>query len=836
MNKRKIFKYLAVPLLAIAALSGCGEKKEEPMEVNYFMEKDYVYMWHMDGIGNDEDRVAFQTEQYGMIVDSLYGKMIGLGHVKQDKYQPMALNSVDSIETFFEFKETDKYVESIDIAGGSRIIDSGRNFNRLDNVSIRFKGLGTKYYGRAEYIATPNYLAFNYGLQTTNAGTYGMRFSFVLSNYTLSAMEDSRGIKAVDGNGDGFLFIKQDKNDDISLTFENSTICVQNDSVVAEARTLTQFGILIVPFKGNDMSNYESVLANESATLTAFDKDGNALPVTYKTSDGAFFADMNSISGPSQQDVTGRTTYNKVDFKYVNNTKYVAKPVICFNKTSNVSITGLVPMILDSESGQPTGEQVQISKNWHTFSNEPAQFNYADPDSPIRLWQGPWVHCYSWFSIEGQKTLTRKFNICFGQWGDAFSASHAQLCLIGWGGNQVWDQSALGSWGESVCYDPDICCGRSQIDDVRPFLVTAPTGGNRRYSWSGNVGGADFLNYIEDSEQRIINRRITYITHGPNLTNVNYSGVTSNGKIKSSVTINLGRTDDVVRNYYTLEYQFLEDASTKSLSFFKMGADGYADNLFMNYAYGNGSKIIEKDKSATITIEDKRGTCDDDFWFGLYSSSDNDEYGDTMFTVRSFDATLNKKNYKNPDYILCSTFDGTTQAACEIVTPNEVGEVIKKGSTIKMVIEFTILPNNTQTYYGQSDYIVQSSDIMGTGEAQFQQVSAGHINVKATKGNVKSSYPVRIESANNEAEFELTGGLGLVPVAITNLDDCFDYVLQVKDGNDWVDVDQSVRGNDFWQCYKDASTGKYELTFNVKNTKNLDFNIAHQYRLVKGGK
>ena len=50
--------------------------------------------------------------------------------------------------------------------------------------------------------------------------------------------------------------------------------------------------------------------------------------------------------------------------------------------------------------------------------------------------------------------------------------SHAQLCLAGWGGNyQQWESSAIGSFGESFCYDPETAHGRAFIDDIRPLLV-----------------------------------------------------------------------------------------------------------------------------------------------------------------------------------------------------------------------------------------------------------------------------------------------------------------------------------------------------------------------------
>ena len=79
------------------------------------------------------------------------------------------------------------------------------------------------------------------------------------------------------------------------------------------------------------------------------------------------------------------------------------------------------------------------------------------------------------------------------RWGEtAYAASHAQLSLIGYysaGGH--WDESALGCWGESITYDPDQTLGRAMVDDVRPLVS------RDKCSWTGNVGGADFLRYTQ---------------------------------------------------------------------------------------------------------------------------------------------------------------------------------------------------------------------------------------------------------------------------------------------------------------------------------------------------
>ena len=126
---------------------------------------------------------------------------------------------------------------------------------------------------------------------------------------------------------------------------------------------------------------------------------------------------------------------------------------------------------------------------------------------------------------------------------------------------------------------------------------------------------------------------------------------------------------------------------------------------------------------------------------------------------------------------------------------------------------------------------------MGTSDAMYQQVVGGNLISKAAIGTIKSSYPIAIVADNSQqevvAQFDINGGLGYSPVTIEGLPSYKGYKLQVKQGAGWKDIDQSVKGNDFWQAYYDVNTGKYSLTYNVKNTSGLLFNTNNTYRLVK---
>lgn len=99
-------------------------------------------------------------------------------------------------------------------------------------------------------------------------------------------------------------------------------------------------------------------------------------------------------------------------------------------------ITGMSAVLRDS-AGNPTGIPIQISKNWH-----------GRPEGGV--YAGVWFHGFSQVHLPPGAQLELELTLVYGHWAGFAAASHAQLCLIGWGSNPMWDQSALGSWGESI--------------------------------------------------------------------------------------------------------------------------------------------------------------------------------------------------------------------------------------------------------------------------------------------------------------------------------------------------------------------------------------------------
>ena len=127
----------------------------------------------------------------------------------------------------------------------------------------------------------------------------------------------------------------------------------------------------------------------------------------------------------------------------------------------------------------------------------------------------------AYLTIPGDSTISVELVRASAYWGEnpatglpIPAVSHNQLCVIGWGGNSIasWDQSAIGSFGESVTTDIALTLGRAMIDDMRPLLVTNMEGNDN--TWTQNVGGGDFM-VLERSanvrERFVQARTYTYI-------------------------------------------------------------------------------------------------------------------------------------------------------------------------------------------------------------------------------------------------------------------------------------------------------------------------------------
>jgi hypothetical protein len=538
---------------------------------------------------------------------------------------------------------------------------------------------------------------------------------------------------------------------------------------------------------------------------------------------------LNAVGAPTHPDWNDESMHNWYNRHRIvienDNSGPVSIPV-AFDGGGNAAfyITGGIPM-LRSTDGEPIGMPVQISKNWYDGLY--------------------WYYLYSVLELEpGSHEFEHTF--AHAKWGEAYAAQHAQLSLIGWGQNQQWDESSLGAWGESITYDPDMTLGRAQVDDVRPFLVNSAS----EWGWTGNVGGASFLVYrptegISSFPSHQLGRMRTHYEYtGPNLTNVIYSGLSRDGKIEATITTQLGRTDDLVRAYYHLEYTFLEDVNYNRLALFQMAADRYGDNGFTHYAYGNEygtdfDSIVPGHGTSGYASESDRGLVmdGDSPWVMLY---DNERTDDSLpehkanigFVVRHYEAVIGGETTTTPHMNIVQTHNGGwSQMAFELGVPYDASSpTVPAGSVVNATVEYLIPPADKSAYFGASDYLLDMPSVEYQSTEMMRMLAdENQLTVDTDIGTLTRSHPVELEATTGTTAvaFTLTGGLGYTPIVIRGLARPDGWRLEQYAEGSWERVDQSVEGNDYWQAYDDPSNGGFDLIFNVHNRG------SNEYRLVR---
>jgi len=482
-----------------------------------------------------------------------------------------------------------------------------------------------------------------------------------------------------------------------------------------------------------------------------------------------------------------------------------------FAQEDNVpAVTGLVPLLRDAD-GNPTGIPVQISKNWHRTEGK------------TFLYQGPWLHAVTMLRLAPRSCSELEFCLAANAWGRLPLASHAQLCLIGWGTDQLWDQAAIGSWGESICYDPDVCLQRSMIDDVRPLMVTQMGTEDGKWGWTNNVGGGDFLVYFDqDGARHFLSRmRTAYLSQGPNLTDVVYAGVSDDGKIAATVRVMTPRGDDINRAYHFFRYDALAPVRFARLAFYQVGADRYNDHQFGKVARGDENGLIEEWDAPQGGLRYHRVgmECPGEApWFSLHEGVGKDPKGGAWanrgLVVRSWKARIDGR--EEPPTAACyGTENGPPSCNVELTPPSGVTG-LRPGDFVEAWVELLVLPQSADDYYGPNEFSKQDlQKNANTWKPVFRQAAGNALEVTAIEGILRRPYPPCVEvGPAHSAEIAIAGGVGYIPLIFTGLDDYRGWELCRKQRDEWVAVDQSAFGNDFWQVDREE-TGGYAITFNV---------------------
>jgi hypothetical protein len=481
-------------------------------------------------------------------------------------------------------------------------------------------------------------------------------------------------------------------------------------------------------------------------------------------------------------------------------------------------VTGMTPM-LHGPDGKPTGIPVQVSKNWH-----------KQPQRDL-LYDGPWFHAFAMLRLPARSTLELQFAITYARWGGVPAASHAQLCLIGWGWNQRWDEAAIGSWGESICYEPEAIQHRCMIDDVRPLMVWSMSDEKKtKWAWTNNVGGGDFLVYYDSARQYqgLTGVRASYLRAGPNLAATSYAGITADSKIRVRVDVALARSDDLTRAFHRFRYDVLAPTSFTRLAFYQVGADHYHWHQYDTAARGDESGLIAEwtpERGGERYLRDRFMVTGALPWFSLHGAHAPIQRGKPVrgawanrgLIVRAWNARLAGRRTPPHAAMFGTNAGGTPGANLELSPPPGLSD-LQPGDFVDAEVELIIVPIAASDYYGPDEPFRQALIEGGnTWKPVFREAVGNNLTARAINGAVRHSYPLVVSvGSDGDAKVDVEGGLGYVPVTFTGLDGRHEYELWAGDGNSGTRVDQSVHGFDFWQADTVGAARVLERTYNLQ--------------------
>lgn len=500
-----------------------------------------------------------------------------------------------------------------------------------------------------------------------------------------------------------------------------------------------------------------------------------------------------TLANPGEEEQTARLLFEK------------SASGIC--QRIGAPITG-ISAILRTPGGEPTGIPVQLSKNWH---NRPEGGVYA----------GQWFHGFSQVRVPPRTEIQLELALVYGHWGGVPAASHAQLCLIGWGSNQLWEQSALGSWGESICYEPDQVQAQCGILDVRPVMV-ASMNGNQRWSWTHNVGGGDFFRLFDPAGKRVFpgRMRTAHERYGPCLTEVTYAGRLGEG-IEHSSTVSLARTGDLVRGMYRLRLDVRREVDFSRFVIFQIGADTYSYTGERKMALGNENGLLKEwdtqwggDGYRTKPVECSGRVP----WISLHQSvhraseRPDGAWANRGIVIRSWSAKLGGRQAAPWMAERGTGARGADTSTADLVPPPDVTKLLP-GDYIEAAIEHLIVPQSAADYYGPDQALRNAlSQWADTWRMVDWEAKGNERRVIANRGSLERVFPsILIRAEGDAAEFSIQGGLGYVPVTFAGLSSATGFLVCV-DGRP---IDQGVHGKDYWQADYDPVAGQWSLTYNL---------------------
>jgi hypothetical protein len=363
----------------------------------------------------------------------------------------------------------------------------------------------------------------------------------------------------------------------------------------------------------------------------------------------------------------------------------------------------------------------------------------------------------------------------------------------------------------------------------------------KTHGWTENVGGGDFLIYYDRTNTFRWAKRLktAYQWTGPNMTEVLYSGITDDERIRFTYRTRSVRTNDYHRRFHAYQYTFLKDVTSPArLVFHQMAADYYTGPTFTQYYRGDGTGLLSSYtsnpggnayKGKPIPFSNQWLAIDDESLDGTTKARRG--IVSLTSTLNGNALPLHLHRYGRSWGAPRMLFDMSSES---------VSRSYAAGDVVTGELEFVLPPKTVDDYWG-SDSEFKSR--LGTyGAHAWQAVYDEYryntqLSVTTHHGTLLCHYPVEIQAsiAGENILADLTvngGGIGHVPVILKGVP--LGTALQAQryvDG-DWVSLESVDLGqNNTYQGYLNAQ-GTMDCVFNIKRPS-TELNRSWRIRITR---
>jgi len=832
-------------------------------------QKDFSFMWWKKTIKTGNQIFAIKTNHYRLEFDYPNLSINDFSSNKNATSENTVLRESNAksfplkepIAFNFGVKqdgELNWFDETSGIDDDCQLIETGKYFQRRFITNLPdLKGFVSNNSG-LEISSWPDRIAFILkAVPSTNLKNieFHTRFTFPSEYSTIVTAGEVKALKNPN-NGSGYIFIKSSKSNKLFIT--GTTVEVTLSKQILSQGLEQNSGLIIYPVsKDIDKKIAEiSQQENQPLSLTAsqlmpvntpldvhYDQDKGWHQIMLRSD---HVKNDSSPSEPGEMNPGPQDSSNKrmerVQFTLTNNSHVDKVARLSFAKgrifkggADVFAIPGISAVLRDME-GNPVGIPIQLSKNWHTEGRTGVDNDY---------FRGTWYHGLTMLTVPANKTITLEYTSVNSLWGGVPAASHAQLCLVGWGHNQQWDESAIGAWGETITYEPDLDQTGAPVLDFRPLLVTTPK--DKKWGWTGNLGGADFFDYTKLNGNRGWHSRIRtqYKRCSPNFTEVTYAGTMDDNTMDFEYQASIGRSDDITRGIYKIQLKVLKDVTFRDFSIIEFASSRYHHVKSKKMAWGNETGVIKQWEStvggAPRYTTEKQPAEGKFIWFSFndseYTSKQLKRFrlAERGFIVRDWKAKINGETNVSPWFVEYNTTSGDygDQSGIIKIVPPKNCTSFKAGDFIEATVELIIIPSAEDDYYGSNKNLKNVLERNAlTWRMIYREAIGNDIAVDVVKGKLIDSYPIQIETEKNNALFSVTGGIGYVPLTLTNVESYKKPILYVKKDKHWKKVNQEVYGNDFWQTEFNAENGTWDITFNVNLDTPNDLRQTTEFKFV----